>query len=311
MFAQIVNSLAPVFLVIGLGAALRATGFLSESFFRGMNKLVFWVALPVLLFHKIAVAEFRGGPAMKVFVVLAAGAAVCIGAAYLLAWLLKVPWTARGAYAQAAFRGNLAYVGLPVILYSVGAAVGGGEIEAIAVLALAPLVPLYQLAAVLVLLVHAEGPRRPSVGQVAWKTAGNPLLVACVLGGGFAWAGLALPDWADRSCAAVGQMALPLALLAIGASLTPARVRGSLLHSVSVSAVKVALAPAAGYVVAVWLGMSGDEMKIAMIYLACPTAVASYVMAEQLGGDDALAGSAVVISTLMALVSLSLVVALC
>lgn len=307
MFAHIINSLAPVFLVIGLGAALRATGFLSESFFRGMNRLVFWVALPVLLFHKIAVAEFRGGPAMKVFVVLAAGAAVCIAAAYLLALLLKVPWTARGAYAQAAFRGNLAYVGLPVILYAVG---GGGEIEAIAVLALAPLVPLYQLAAVLVLLVHAEGPRRPSVGQVAGKTAGNPLLVACVLGGGFAWMGWALPDWADRSCGAVGQMALPLALLAIGASLTPDRVKGSLLHSISVSAVKVALAPAAGYVVAVWLGISGDALKIAMIYLACPTAVASYVMAEQLGGDDALAGSAVVISTLMALVSLSLVVAL-
>ena len=61
-----------------------------------------------------------------------------------------------------------------------------------------------------------------------------------------------------------------------------------------------------GYLVARWLGLSPIETRVALIYLACPTAAASYVMAQQLGSDDKLASSIIVVSTILAFPVLAL-----
>ena len=71
----VANSLLPIILVIALGVILRSTGFLSKETFDGMNKLCYWVALPVLLFHKVSSVAIEGGPAMRMFAVLLMNAA--------------------------------------------------------------------------------------------------------------------------------------------------------------------------------------------------------------------------------------------
>ena len=57
---HVLDTLAPVFAVIALGAALRRTGFVSDELLRGLNRVVYWVALPALLFGKIATAPEIG-----------------------------------------------------------------------------------------------------------------------------------------------------------------------------------------------------------------------------------------------------------
>ena len=74
------------------------------------------------------------------------------------------------------------------------------------------------------------------------------------------------------------------------------------------SLIKILVAPGIGFLVANMLGLGWDERRIALIFLACPTAAASYVMTEQLGGDNKLAATTVVISSLLSVISLSLVV---
>jgi hypothetical protein len=310
MWLTIFNSLAPVIILIGLGVALRASGFLSAEFFAGMNKLCFWVGLPALLFEKIATTSIAGGVALQITLVLFLGMVFCCGAGYLAAFLLRLPSPSVGAFVQASFRGNLAYVGLPIVLYSLASTNGGntGQLEAIAVLAFAPMVPIYNVVSVVVLSVHGKKDSGARWHELFSQVLTNPLIISCLLGFLFMLAGWPVPKSADRALKALGEMALPLTLLAIGASLDFHRVKGSLVHSVTAAFVKSALAPVAGVLLAGYVGLDAHQTAIALIYLACPTAVASYVMAEQLGADEVLAGSTVVVSTLLSLVPLAIVV---
>jgi hypothetical protein len=137
--------------------------------------------------------------------------------------------------------------------------------------------------------------------------ATNPLVVACLAGLAYAYLGLPLPMVVDRSLAILGQMALPLALLSIGASLRVWAIREGGLAAAGASLIKVVIAPMAGFVIARWLGLGATELLITLLYLTMPTAVMSYVMAERMGADGSLAGSIVVLSTVLAMPALAVV----
>ncbi|MGF1479594.1 MAG: AEC family transporter [Cyanophyceae cyanobacterium] len=310
----VINTLAPVFLIILLGAVLQRTKFLSPQLTRESNRLVYWVGLPCLLFNQTAQAELASDSALRISLVLVAGMVSCIAVAYSLSRLLRLPGPSEGAFVQAAFRGNLAFIGLPVVSYALShapatstiAALSEEQLQSLAVLSFAPLVPLYNAAAVLV-LIAGNGRAQHSWVSLLRSVVTNPLLIACGLGLSWSLAGLALPLWLSLTCRTVGQMSLPLALLGVGVSLVTTEVRGQVSLAGLAALLKVALAPLVGVLVSRWLGLSPLEQTIALLYLACPTAIASYIMAQQLGGDDALASSTIVLSTLLSAVALATV----
>lgn len=299
----LVNSLGPLLMLIALGAGLRRWHFASPHFFREINRLLYWLALPALLFYQTAEATIQGDAALRVFLVLVAGTGACIALGYLVAWLLHLPRNAVGAFVQGAYRGNLAYVGLPVILLALAAPDGQPEpgINTLAVLSLAFLIPIYNLVAVTVLIAGrpAEPRSWQPVRRMLLAVATNPLILACVAGLLFALFGWKLPPMVHQTCVALGQMSTPLALLSIGATLTLVSLRDKLIPASAASVIKVVAAPVAGYLVGSWMGLAPAELRIALIFLATPTATASYVMAEQLGSDEKLAGAIIVMSAIL------------
>jgi hypothetical protein len=122
--------------------------------------------------------------------------------------------------------------------------------------------------------------------------------------------GLRLPGWLLQSVAILGQMALPLALLCIGGTLVVMPLRGKRTPAFTASVLKVALLPLLGWPLGRWIGLSLDELRITLLFLACPTAAASFTLAGKLGGDEALAASCVVVSTALSILSISAVLAL-
>lgn len=307
----VVNILAPIFLLIGLGLVLRRQGFASEEFFRSLNRLIYWVALPALLFTKTASALPQLNAAVGIITVLLAGMLVCIAVGYLLAWRLGLEKRSTAAFVQGAYRGNIAFVGLPVVLYAL-TAVGQGtpEVEALVLLALAPVIPVYNVAAVIVL----AGATPAGAGH-SWQQATvvlrsivtNPLIIACLAGLAVAYSGLVLPDVLTRTLDLLGELALPGALLAMGASLRLRAIRTGGIVATAASLVKVLVAPLTGWLLAPVIGLTGPPLMIALLLLAMPTAVASYVMAQAMGADDTLASSIVMISTLLAIPVLSVI----
>ncbi len=315
--SNVFNTLAPIGLLILAGALLRQGHFAPSGFFRDLNRLVYWVALPALLLEKTAQVRSGGGDALRILGLLLTVTAICVLLGYLAVWWRRIPSAAAGTFVQGAFRGNLAYIGLPVLLFSMAGQPPEAvlAIETAAVLAMAPLIPTYNILAVLVLLAGrtvTDQRTRPRaiLGHAIRNVLTNPLLLACATGALLAAGGISLPAFAQRGLSAAGQMALPLSLLAIGASLTVGTLGQQLPRALGSASIKVLIAPLIGLLLGGCFGLSGLSLRVAMIFLACPTAVASYVMADQLGGDADLAGGIVALTTAMALPGLALVLIL-
>ncbi len=302
---QIINTLVPIFLLIGAGTFLRQQKMFSEDFFKALGKLVFYVGLPLLLFNKISTAVFNVDDVKKIIIVTLLAIAAIFIIAYIVVKILKVPKKSCGTFIQASIRLNLAFVGIPVIFYAFGDK--GNEMTQIAVLAMAPMIPITTPLALLTLILMGGTDSNISFKEIVLKVVKNPLVLVTLTALPFSIFQIPIPKSIFRSTQALGQMALPLALLSIGASLTLSKIKGSVLLASIASSLNVFILPFLGYLIGMAFGMTRDEMLITMIFLACPAASSSYVLVQQIGGDENLAGSAVVISTLMSAISLFLV----
>jgi len=309
---HIINTLLPVFLIIALGALLRKTKFVSAEFVAGLNRLVFWIGLPCLLFYKVATAGYDYRLAGRTALVMIIGMLSCTIVAYTVAFIIRIPPRAVGTFVQGTFRGNLYYVGLALIIYSFAGAGSkmSAEMENVAILVIALLVPVYNIGSVIVLLASQHKLDRYVPLKITRQVITNPLFLACAAGVIYSQIFPPLPLVIIRTLSAVGQVSLPLALIGIGAVLAQSKIAGCGKPALAASIIKIAVAPIVGFWAANLMGLGAGETRIVLLFLACPTAVTSYVMAEQLGGDDKLAAAIVVVSTILSIFSLSVVIGL-
>jgi predicted permease len=143
------------------------------------------------------------------------------------------------------------------------------------------------------------------------KIIQNPLVVACLVGLLLSATGIGLTRTLERTLQPLGQMALPLALFSIGASFSRGQLRSRLGAAAWISAIlKVVVMPVVGILFIRLFGVGSMEARMALIFLACPTAISGYVMAEQMGADADLAGSVVLLSTILAMPALAIVLSL-
>lgn len=309
---HILNTLAPVFLLIAIGAVLQKTGFVPPGFLREANRVTYWLGLPALLFSQLAESFHQADGAGLMLGVMLGATALLVAVSYLVAWAMRVPGPALGTFAQGSFRGNLAFVGLPII-YSLPDAplLPGVSVRTAVILTVAPMMVFYNTAGVIVLLLsqHTLSWRmfRPFLKQLCT----TPPLLATLAGMTFALAGWTLPSAVDRTFTALGEMALPLGLLGVGGSLVTARLGAHWRRPLAAALLKTVVSPLLGWVVGRLLGLGAMELKMIVILMACPTAIVSYTVALEMKGDEALASGTIVLSVLTSLVSLIVVLAVC
>jgi malate permease and related proteins len=304
----VIQILGPLILLVALGWGLERGGFFRAGVVQGLNRLCYWVALPGLIVASLArggagPGEGGIGGGQELAVLLGVTVVVAALGWWVAGWL-GLSWAGRGTFAQAFFRGNLAFVGLPILLKVPGVQAAG------VMLLLAPMMVLYNVLAVAALVASQHGLGRGAVARLVGEWARNPILWASVLGGVAYTQGWVLPEPLGEAVGLVGKMAVPLALLTVGAVLGALPTGGRRGAAWAAVAGKVLLSPALGWAVAVALGITGTERVVLLVALACPTAVASYTMAGELGGDEKLAAQAVVGSTLASAVVLAAIVAM-
>ncbi|MCS7182909.1 MAG: AEC family transporter [Thermoanaerobaculum sp.] len=288
-----VEHVLPAFLVLGFGALARRLGFLTAESAAGLNRLAANVALPALLVLTIGTSPLATGfsaPLALVTTLLVVGVAF---GSFCLARALGLPKGQRGVFAQASFRGNLAYMAFPVIL----AALGEPGLRRAALVS-AVLIPTMNFLSVLVL--HMAQGRGTGWGPRLWSVVTNPLVLGANLGlvlSALSWQPW---PWLHNTLKILADFSLPAALLALGAQLEVAQmrdVRRPLLLSV---AVKLILLPAFGYFILRAWQVSPLDLQVGVLLLASPTAVASYPVAVEMGGDPRLAGASVLLTTALA-----------
>lgn len=285
---EILQGVIPVFLVVAVGALARRLDWMSPAFAKQLNRLIFYVAVPALLIRVLG-TDRAGSLSLEVLAATVLATVLITVAGIGVAWTLRVPRERFGVLVQAAGRGNLVFMAFPVIF-----AAGGDAALRIAALLAAVLIPLQNILSVAVL--------GASTGRRGWNLVTSVVLNPIVLGvaAGLVWAGLEIdaPRFVDTFLELLGSIAMPGALLAVGAQLELADVRAWLGEVTAASILKLVVSPALCLAAMSVLGVDGTERFVGLLLLAAPTAVASAVVAQEMGGDVQYAGALVVASTL-------------
>ena len=288
------DALVEAALLIALGWTLKWRNFAGEAFWRGFDRLVYFVLLPALLLHSLMGAEFSGAEAGA----LALSAALPIFALTLILLAARRALGLEGPAFSSVYQGSVRS-NTYVALATVPALYGEGGFALLALL-LAAVVPLVNVLSVVVLSVQGRG-HRPKPSEVAGSVAINPLILACALGLLANASGTTrLPAGLDGVLAALSAAALPCGLMIVGAALSPGALGGHAPRVALSAAAKFLALPLLSLGAGRLLGLQPEALGAVVFYQAQPAATASYVLARQLGGDAELMASIVTVQTLLA-----------
>jgi len=293
LFVDILKIVLPVFLVVGLGYGVKRSSLVDGNFLFQLNRLVYYLALPLLLFYKIATSDFQQSFNVAQVFGLGLTTLLIFILSYSYAALRKYPADVRGTFAQCSFRGNLAYIGLAIVFNAYGE-----EGLASAGILLGCIVPLLNFFAIIALLMpHRDNRFKPSffVQQIAF----NPLIIASFIGIIWSFLDVPIPEILDRALHIITGMALPLALISIGASFSIKKLRGDLTTAFLATAFKLVATPLLAAVLFSLLGVGGRDLAVGVLFAGTPTATAAYIFTQQMRGDSELSGAIIMLTTLL------------
>jgi hypothetical protein len=286
--------------IIILGWLARVCGFIRAEFISPANRLVFYLAIPAMVFRSISKASLNSQFDARVVILASLSVCIVFGIAWILARRGPLPRSQRGAFIQDSFHGNIGYIGLAVSFYYLGPA---GFVKA-SILA-GFLLILQNLLGVVALQVDAphNSASKSSRWMPALKIAGNPIILSALAGILVSLTAFPVPLLLGRCLDILSGLALPLALLIIGASLSFEMVQSKLKAVLSCGLLKLVLLPAIGFILYRLFNVMPQAYLPGIILLASPTATVTYVMAKEMQGDSEFAVAAISLNTLLSAVT--------
>lgn len=301
--SAILLGVAPVFALIALGWALRASKFMPAETWAPVERLTYFAFYPGFLIPAIWTADFSGLSAGVVGASTIASV-VIVGALALLARpLLRIDGPAFTSVFQGLVRWN-SFVFLPVV-----AAVVGRDGLGLAAVIIGALIPVINVMCVLVLQRWGEGQTRGWRG-LAMSLVKNPVLVACAIGTALNLSGIPPITGLYQALKLLGDGALPLGLIIAGAGLSFRYAATRPATIAVVVACKLVALPVLMWWLAEWMGGDQTARTVALLCGAAPGAAASYVLARQMGGDAPLMAGIVAFTTVGSAVTIPLLLAL-
>ena len=296
----VISALVPVFAIIAVGAALRWLNFMEDDSWRAVERVTYFVLFPCFLFGAIAFADFGAEPLGRLSILLAGGMIVMAAITYPFRNLLKLDGPSFTSLFQGAVRWN-SYVALGAI-----AAVLGAKGLALAAIAVAIMVPLANTLCVIVLMRHTKGTGADAL-MLARLLGRNPLILACLAGSLVQFLGVPFPKEVVNTIDMLGKAALPLGLLAVGASLDLGVARSQPMPILVATTLKLLITPCLLGAGAWAFDIGGASRTAVLICAAVPGASSSYILARQLGGDAPLMANITTMQTLAAMITMPLI----
>lgn len=284
----------PLVLLMATGILIRRVGLVSEDAFRVINRIVFYIGIPTLVFH--AVVTGRETARWQYALWVAGSVLVAFVLSLLLARALTKDPAKRGTLAQAAYRSNDGIFGL-----AVASALIPGHTDTMA-FTLVISATLFGVTGVLCYELNRGGSVR--IGRVLLNTIKNPILIGGVLALIVRFSGLQLPYVILKPIEYFKSMCTPLGFLVLGGVLSFRSLREDWKLVTVIGAVKLVVFPAAVCTLAYFVGgLRGPELASLFIVFAAPTAMSCLPMASELGGDVKLSGELIAVTTVLSLLT--------
>lgn len=294
---------APLFLMMAVGYIVKLTHIMNETSVRQTNKLIFNVFLPLLVFQNIYNTELQTGFDSWLLIYAISGVILQFLIALCIVVITEHDNSKRGVMLQGMFRSNFVLFGIPICT-----ALFGGEAAGLASVLIAVIIPMYNILAVISLEIFNGG--RPNILKTLIGIVTNPLIIASVAAILCVSFNISLPNVVTITISNLAGIATPLAFVVLGASFAFKEI-GGCVKSLSITlAVKLLFFPVLFLGLAVLLGFRGPSLAVLLTVFASPIAVSSFTMAQNLGGDERLAGQLVIFSSILSIGTMFLFIVL-
>ena len=293
------NAVLPMCLIMALGYGTRRLGWIRREEISVINKIAFRIFLPCLLYYNVYCSDLSGSfdPLLMAYAV--GGVLLTFGLSLGYTLLTEKLPERRGVMIQGMFRSNYVIMGIPVAT----ALLGSDQLGTVSIL-IAVVVPLFNMLAVVVLEVFRG--QKPKPLHILGQIAKNPLVIGSVLGILTLAAGIRLPHILERTIQSISAIASPLQLFLLGAFFQFSGLKTYRRELVTVSAAKLIVSPGLFLGLGALLGFRGVAFVSLIGIFASPTAVNSFTMAQQMGGDAELAGDIVVVTSAVSMLTMFL-----
>lgn len=295
------NATIPIFLMMLLGMLFRKLGWMDEVFAAKMNKFVFLVPLPVLLFEQLATVDFSEVWDIKFILFCFMVTAISITISTLISLLWK-DRSIKGEFIQATYRSSAALLGIAFIQNIYGTA-------GMAPLMIIGSVPLYNIMAVVVLSVFKPGNNsfdKALVKKTLKGIATNPIIIGIVAG--FVWSALKLPmpSILHKTVSSIGATATPMGLMSMGATFEMKKATSKMKPTLVAVFMKLVGFCVVFLPMAALLGFRNEEMIAILVMLGSATTVSCFVMARNMGHEGTLSSGVIMMTTLLSAFTLTM-----
>ena len=290
-----------IFLMMLLGMLFRKLGWMDEVFAAKMNKFVFLVPLPVLLFEQLATVDFSEVWDIKFILFCFVVTAISITISTLISLLWK-DRSVKGEFIQATYRSSAALLGIAFIQNIYGTA-------GMTPLMIIGSVPLYNIMAVVVLSVFKPGNNsfdKALVKKTLKGIATNPIIIGIVAG--FVWSALKLsmPSILHKTVSSIGATATPMGLMSMGATFEMKKATSKMKPTLVAVFMKLVGFCAIFLPMAALLGFRNEEMIAILVMLGSATTVSCFVMARNMGHEGTLSSGVIMMTTLLSAFTLTM-----
>lgn len=298
---SLVHALGPVFMVILVGVFLKKIRFPSVEFWPQLERLVYFFLFPSMLATRLALADFSdvavGRVLLAVFLLLLVMT--------FLMLLMRRFISRNGAEFTSVYQGGIRFNTYVAIAAS--AELFGGLGLALAAVIMALMIPLLNVLCVIIFSLYA-GEQRMDSRKTLLTVIKNPLILGCLLGIFLNVTGIGMPGWTQPVMEIISRAALPLGLLAVGVALNLGALRTAGKPLVISSGLKLLIMPLVAVGISLLLKLETQEQAMLVLFASVPTATSAYILARQLGGDAPLMAAIVTAQTLVAMLTLPLVI---
>ncbi len=293
----------PILIYVTIGYILKCIKLYDEKGIKAVNDLVFKLFLPFMLFYSIYTTNVEEilNPRLIAYVITS----ILI---LFVILMITIPRFIKdnskcGVFIQGVFRSNFALLGMPVTI-----SLMGEENSGLTSLAIAFVVPLYNILAVICLERFRKN--NVNIKNILKGIVKNPLIIASLTGTIFLIMKIHIPELINNVIRDLSRVATPLALIGLGSSFTFVSVRGNLKKLIAILGLKLIIVPAVAISIGAYIFGFKDASIVTMISLfASPTAVSSFTMAQSMGGDSDLAAQTVVFTSIFSIITIFIVVA--
>jgi len=294
--------LVPVFALIIIGLLLRGAAFLDVEFWRGAERLTYYLLFPALLFLKLStlsVSEDIGILRLAILLITMLFAVSII--LIILGYLLGIRAAAFTSLYQGGIRFNT-YVGLAVVN-----GILGDNGLAIAAVVVGIMIPVVNLLCITVFAFAGDGIDK-SITSVTRNIVTNPLIIACILGGVWFKFGWVLPDLSVSVLELLSASALPMGLLSVGAGIHFYGLGTAVKPLLLSSLVKLFVSPVLAYMLCQVASQGVTVTAVVVIFASLPTASSAYILSRELGGDSKTMAAIITGQIMIAMISMPLVI---